>query len=267
MCCGKGICKAILFIFNFFFWLSGLAIAAIAIWVLVDPEMLKYIDLSDEIMDKGYVKLAIYIMIGVGAFVLMVGFFGCCGAIFESVWMLVIYATLLVIIFAAEIAFGVLALIFRSKIEGEIEDKGVDILKNRTRQDSFFTTLVHFTQVKLKCCGLKEQQKDFTIQTFPWSCCKLKPDSKLEDKDEFFNKVDPDEYKDEFVNLDNCYKQTNIDNIKDVWEEDCLQKLKDKAQENVVILAGVGIGIGAIQVAGFIIACFLCCTIKRSQKA
>lgn len=267
MCCGTGICKAILFIFNFFFWLSGIAIAAIAVWVLVDPEMLKYIDLSDEIMNQGYVKYAIYIMIGVGVFVLMVGFFGCCGAIFESVWMLSIYATLLVVIFAAEIAFGVLALLFKNQIEDKIEKDGVKILSTRTNTDSLFTSLVHYTQAKLECCGLKDRQKDFDQNSFPWSCCKLR--SNLTEKEDFQNLVVPGtEY---FENYDNCWgiKESNFNGINSeaVWKDNCLQKLKDKADKNLLILVGVGIGIGAIQIIGFIIACFLCCSIRRKAKS
>ncbi|CAD5112261.1 unnamed protein product [Dimorphilus gyrociliatus] len=261
MGCGTGLCKGILFTFNFLFWLSGLAIAAIAVWILVDPNMLNYIDLSNEILDKDYAKYALYVMIGVGVFVLAVGFCGCCGALTESVWMLVTYATFLVIIFAAELAFGVLAMIFRGEIDDKIKDKGSELITKKYNVDTAFTSLIHFAQVKLKCCGLKEGLADFpTGEEMPWSCCVFK--TAIEDKDNFQNAIKFSTYEDDMKDKDKC-KNKEDDYI---WKATCYEKLKTEVEDNIVILAGVGIGIAAIQIVGFIIACFLCCTLRRKAK-
>ena len=70
-----------------FLQLSGVAVLGVGIWILVDPDLQDYIDVI-HVTDEEYFKYAAYILIAFGAFVLVVGFCGCCGAIRNSKCML-----------------------------------------------------------------------------------------------------------------------------------------------------------------------------------
>ena len=58
--------------------LSGAAVLGIGIWTKIDPGQF-----DSFLGDTGY-SISAYILIGAGAVVMFVGFFGCCGAIKES---------------------------------------------------------------------------------------------------------------------------------------------------------------------------------------
>ncbi|XP_037552991.1 CD9 antigen-like, partial [Nematolebias whitei] len=83
---GGEICiKYLMFAFNLVFWLAGTAVFAIGMWLRFDP---KTKGLFEE-PDSPYVfYTGVYILIGAGALMMVVGFLGCCGAIQESPWML-----------------------------------------------------------------------------------------------------------------------------------------------------------------------------------
>ena len=62
------------------------------------------------------VVFGFYVLMGIGAFTLIVGACGCCGAYHESPCLLGTYFILLWLIFAAEIAGGVLIVLYREKV-------------------------------------------------------------------------------------------------------------------------------------------------------
>ncbi|KAH9373249.1 hypothetical protein HPB48_004994 [Haemaphysalis longicornis] len=57
-----------------------------------------------------------YALIGTGLLVLLIGFFGCCGAVKESKCLLGAYFAFLFVILACELAIGIFALIFQDKV-------------------------------------------------------------------------------------------------------------------------------------------------------
>lgn len=65
------------------FQLSGVAILGVGIWFLVDPNLQDYIDVIHT-SDEEYFRNAAYLLIAFGAFIFLVGFSGCCGAIRNS---------------------------------------------------------------------------------------------------------------------------------------------------------------------------------------
>merc|ERR1711963_965312 len=69
--------------------------------------------------DEDTLRTAAYILIGFGAFVFLVGFCGCCGAIRRSKCLLGFYIFFLIVVCAGELAAGVYVAIYR----GEAEDK------------------------------------------------------------------------------------------------------------------------------------------------
>ena len=54
----------------------------------VDPAVEKYLKVLNAIDDQNFIYMVSYVLICAGAFVLVVGFLGCCGALKECKWML-----------------------------------------------------------------------------------------------------------------------------------------------------------------------------------
>ena len=71
-----------------YFQLSGCALIAVGIWIIVDPSIVKILDFVIEVSQDSLIKYAAYVLIAIGGFVFIVGFLGCCGAIKESKCML-----------------------------------------------------------------------------------------------------------------------------------------------------------------------------------
>lgn len=70
--------------------LAGAAILAVGIWVAVDRvSLLGFLDhIEDAPPELAQLANIGYLLIGVGAFLTLVGFMGCCGAVKESKCML-----------------------------------------------------------------------------------------------------------------------------------------------------------------------------------
>ncbi|XP_077994679.1 tetraspanin-18-like [Glandiceps talaboti] len=244
--CGMKCIKALLFIFNFIFWLSGVALAGVGIWIVVDSE--SFI----AILDNPLIINAAYIMIGVGGFVLIVGFCGCCGAIKESRCLLGFYFTMLLLIFCAELAAGVLASIYGSDIEKYVEDAMNRTLVEDYGQTKLITDSWNDAQLIFECCGTYGYEDYLTTmwyadgqtQDFPSSCCKIisLTSGKLENEAECLNK-----------------------NPAYMNPEGCVAKFKTWVDDRIYILGGVGIGVAGLQLFGMIFAICLCRSIRSSS--
>ncbi|KAL1007756.1 hypothetical protein UPYG_G00091220 [Umbra pygmaea] len=79
---GKGcmtVTKYFLFLFNFIFFLFGAFIIGFGLWVLLDRQ--SFMAILQE--SSTALKISAYILIGVGALSMLMGFLGCLGAIYE----------------------------------------------------------------------------------------------------------------------------------------------------------------------------------------
>ncbi|XP_029948560.1 tetraspanin-2-like [Salarias fasciatus] len=110
--------KYLLFFFNFIFWLSGLLVLAVGLWLRFDPETVKLLT-GDEAPSTFFI--AVYILLGAGGLMMIVGFFGCFGAVQESQCLLASFFACLLIIFGAEITAGVFGFINKEKISEEVQ--------------------------------------------------------------------------------------------------------------------------------------------------
>ncbi|KPP74624.1 tetraspanin-2-like [Scleropages formosus] len=103
--------KYLLFIFNFIFWLVGSLVLAVGLWLRFDQKTVWL--LNDDAPDTFFI--GVYILIGAGGLMMLVGFFGCCGAVRESQCLLGLFFACLVVIFGAEVAAGVFGFLNKEK--------------------------------------------------------------------------------------------------------------------------------------------------------
>ncbi|XP_043943111.1 CD9 antigen [Protopterus annectens] len=106
--------KYLLFGFNFIFWLAGTAVLGIGLWLRFDSQTKSLFSNGDSSFYTG-----VYILIGAGALMMLVGFLGCCGAIQESTCMLGLFFMFLLIIFGVEIAAGIWGFANKEKVRSK----------------------------------------------------------------------------------------------------------------------------------------------------
>ncbi|ELT93393.1 hypothetical protein CAPTEDRAFT_20913 [Capitella teleta] len=254
--CGAKCAKFLLIIFNAIFWLSGACVLGVGLWLLLDDNASKVFDLAIEASGDNTLKTACYILIGIGAFVFLVGFLGCCGAIRESKCLLGLYIFALVIVFVVELAAGILAALYKDTITKELKEhleKAITQKPYYNDDDSYtgWGLTVNFVQAKFECCGMiKESAGDYVNYNgtgpFPYTCCKLKEDVNLDQAS-----------KAQVENVEN-WDECKAENENQFFKAPCYDQVLAWIEDNLIILIGVGIGIACLEIFGFIFAVCLC---------
>ncbi|XP_052799957.1 CD82 antigen-like [Mya arenaria] len=257
--CG-GCFKALLIFFNIIFWLSGAAILGVGVWMIVDKNINSYFDVLNVDTHDQYFKYAAYMLIAFGVFVFLVGFFGCCGAIRGSKCLLGLYIFCLVLVFAGEIAAGVISIIYKSEVEKKVDDTLKNSIKEKYSVSTTITEAWDVVQIQLDCCGGLSPE-DYTgskfaerntTQLIPPSCCVLTNKNEAEEKPRSAIAK----------NATACMEKEA-----DYYhEKGCKEGLIDWAKMHTAILIGVAMGIGAIQIFGLVIAICLCRQVDREEK-
>ncbi|ELU09793.1 hypothetical protein CAPTEDRAFT_169938 [Capitella teleta] len=233
--------KFLFFAFNALFWLLGCAMLGIGIWLQVAKGPYASVAPSFNFLSATALCMA------AGIIVLVVGFFGCCGAIMENQCMLFTYFMLVVVIFVMEIVAGILAFVYRAEIEKVVKAelyKGVNTKypADNSLDEEGLRTGWHAIQSHFQCCGVNNYTDWYGSHGWPnsnfvpVSCCKLR--------------------------IKNCGKTGNIG----TWNTGgCLEELKFWFQQNLYIVGVVGITVGVVQVLGLVAAMALFCCL-RSEK-
>uniref|UniRef100_A0A1A7XLF2 Tetraspanin n=1 Tax=Iconisemion striatum TaxID=60296 RepID=A0A1A7XLF2_9TELE len=160
--------KYMLFFLNFIFWLAGGVILGVALWLRHDNQTSSLLILQFEGQQApGTFYISVYILIAVGAIMMLVGFLGCYGAIQESQCLLGTFFFFLVILFACEVAAAIWGFMNRDTISKELINfydaayiKALDVSRSPSKDaavkvlDAFHTTL--------NCCGKGEDTALFT---------------------------------------------------------------------------------------------------------
>ncbi|XP_014847857.1 PREDICTED: tetraspanin-2-like [Poecilia mexicana] len=146
--------KYLLFAFNFIFWLSGLLVLAVGLWLRFDPNTVKLLT-GDGAPDTFFI--AVYILLGAGGLMMVVGFFGCFGAIRESQCLLASFFACLLIIFGAEITAGVFGFLNKEQIAEEIQKFYSDSIADNNVNGTAIALIYHKT---LNCCGGASMEKN-----------------------------------------------------------------------------------------------------------
>ncbi|XP_019712981.1 tetraspanin-2a [Hippocampus comes] len=140
--------KYLLIVFNFIFWLSGLLVLAVGLWLRFDPETVELLT-GNNAPDTFFI--AVYILLGAGSLMMLVGFFGCFGAVRESQCLLASFFACLLIIFAAEIAAGVFGFINKEQIVEEVQKFYSSSISDASNPNTTAIALIYHKT--LNCCG------------------------------------------------------------------------------------------------------------------
>jgi len=160
MGCGTKCAKYLLFLFNFLIFLSGCAITGIAIWARLDNSFRSHLQ---SVYDSGAVQnpsfnieqyyLFLYIIMGFGAFVMLTGFLGCCGAICESACLLGLYFGILLLLLIGELVVGIWFFVKRGDLKDRVSDFIQKDLVSKYNSVPEIQKSLDKMQTDLQCCG------------------------------------------------------------------------------------------------------------------
>ena len=176
--------KYALFLINVFFWLIGIIILGIGIYVMVEQREV-YSQLSDLTSNAAFVFLF------VGGLIFITTFTGCIGALRENSCLLCLYAVIIGIMLLLEIACGVISVLYRENVQENVESKLKDAIvyyRDPAKQD--LQLMIDTTQMELRCCGVNSYE-DWQANIYfncsspgveacavPFSCCKDDPNNR-----------------------------------------------------------------------------------------
>uniref|UniRef100_F6S9P8 Tetraspanin n=1 Tax=Monodelphis domestica TaxID=13616 RepID=F6S9P8_MONDO len=159
--------KYLLFGFNFVFWLAGIAVFVIGLWLRFHTQMKSIFNQEDNNNSSFYT--GVYIVIGAGALMMLVGFLGCCGAMQESQCMVGLFFAFLLVIFAIEIAAAIWGYSHKEEVIHEVQAFYKEIYRKMKDKESPYKdkdTLKAIHQA-IDCCGLTGAPEQFIMDICP----------------------------------------------------------------------------------------------------
>jgi len=240
--------KYVIFGFNVIFWLLGLGILAIGVWAWTEKDTFNNLSrLTNIALDPAFV------LIVTGMITFTIGFTGCVGALRENTCLLACYAIFLAILLLLEMTAGILGFIFKDWIKSQATN-GFQAFIVHYRDDPDQQNLIDWIQEKwLECCGI-EGPNDWDRNVYfncsseavgsreacgvPFSCCKLKPQEIIKNKQCGYDVRKPD------------YQGLSAV----IQERGCLVAGELWLTGNLIVVAAVAVAVAFMQILGICFA-------------
>ncbi|XP_065729961.1 tetraspanin-17 [Phocoena phocoena] len=250
-CCGK----YFLFGFNIVFWVLGALFLAIGLWAWGEKGVLSNIS---ALTDLGGLD-PVWLFVVVGGIMSVLGFAGCIGALRENTFLLKFFSVFLGLIFFLELATGILAFVFKDWIRDQL-NLFINNNVKAYRDDIDLQNLIDFAQEYWSCCGARGPN-DWNLNIYfnctdvnpsrercgvPFSCCVRDP---VED----------------VLNTQCGYDvrlKLELEQQGFIHTKGCVGQFEKWLQDNLIIVAGIFVGIALLQIFGICLAQNLVSDIK-----
>ncbi|CAH1781204.1 unnamed protein product [Owenia fusiformis] len=225
--------KILLMVFNFIFWITGIAVLAIGIWMKVD--LFRFLELANL-----YNIAVPWVLIGVGCLIIIVGTLGCLCTVKGKAFLLYLFAAFLMLVFIVELSAGIALFVFQGQLQKGFSD-GLTSAVNSYQDQTTKHKAMDDLQKGLQCCGVDTYLDWYTspwsnkTNSVPRTCCK-KPDSA------------------------NCVTTpfpggTTNETIADtIYTEGCSKKVVTFMKKNIGAIGGAAIGFAFLQCFGSLAA-------------
>ncbi|NXL14863.1 TSN1 protein, partial [Setophaga kirtlandii] len=249
--------KVMMILFNLAIFLSGGTLLGVGIWVKVDGESFLKIfgTLSSSILQV--VNVA-YLLIVIGAILLVIGFLGCYGAQKESKCLLMMFFSVVLIIFIAEVAAAVVALVFTGLAETLLTGLVTPLLKEKYGADEAFTQIWNVTMTEIHCCGLNNYT-DFnnsyfyeTHHSYPRQCCNMQEPCNSTVAAEMAVQVRV------WGITTSCHPHPC-----GCLVQGCFKQILEEIRTNAGVAGGVAAGIAALEIAAMAVSMYLYCRLDE----
>lgn len=245
-CCSVHFLKYVLFIFNFIFYLAGLAIIGIGLWTLFFKS--SYVSL---LATKTF-EATTYILIGAGILVLFVGILGCVGVLKENRCCLLLFTFLLLLIFLVEAVAGILAYIYSEQIGNELKRNLNQTIAQHYSEDDVISSAIQKLHIEHQCCG--------AVNFMDWR------------KSKWYEKINTEKLvgerggKNLFVPDFCCRTPSEFcgerDHPSNIHYDGCIESLRDEIREHQIIVGAIALGISTVQIFGMVLSCCLYVKLK-----
>ncbi|KAK6190326.1 hypothetical protein SNE40_002221 [Patella caerulea] len=220
-------CVRIIFmILNVLLLLMGIAMIAVGCYVQLSKGNVLILLPEYEFIN------VVAVMVASGIIVLVVSIIGFCGACMMSQCMLIIYFTMVLVVFALQISVGIIAYIYRDEVNRSLEDQLLVGLKNRKVQQSW-----DLIQKNFKCCGVTgpedwSKHGEYNNNNVPDSCCQ--------------------------------YSGCGIGGV-NAYKAGCLNQAKMFISDNFLALGATGIALGLLQLFLMAISLAMICCLRKGK--
>ncbi|CAF3074538.1 unnamed protein product [Rotaria socialis] len=285
MSCGMKTVRLIMVLFNVVFFLIGVALLALGIYVMVDPKFQKLKEFLPLSTDPGIAKGLSYLeVIGIaiivlGSVLLVVGFLGCCGAMKQVKLFLICYGLIVALIIIVEVAITIYFVVFQANFKIQFVPKLQQSIKNTYEgplaliyeempKPSPISLAWDFIMYNFQCCGV-EGKLDFYgatnwNRTNPWWSPLLPPTMK-----EFVYPLTccpmgslKQNWND--LPLDRLQQAANCAlNGINIYETGCYNKLVDLLNSTRTWVIAAAVVVLVIELLTFIFTMALCCRERK----
>ncbi|CAL8261220.1 unnamed protein product [Merluccius merluccius] len=244
--------KYFLFLFNLLFFVFGGLIMGFGLWVLLDSQ--SFIAVLQE--SSNTLNVASYILIGVGALSMAMGFFGCIGAIYEVRCLLGLYFTCLLLILIAQVTAGVLVYFQRDLLKSEMSSIINNMLVNYTGQNRTTEHTWDYVQRTMKCCGwtgpgnwtenlvIKSVKKNSSQTLYSCSCR---------------NDSLPG------ISIEGTGLCQSLSADVPVYTTGCMHNVEAWLRENCGVILGICVGVAVVELLGMILSMCLCKSVVQED--
>ncbi|XP_023680718.1 leukocyte antigen CD37 [Paramormyrops kingsleyae] len=232
--------KYLLFLFNLIFFFIGIFLASAGFWIIFGKT--SFLSYGPTLMS--IFPFACLLLIG-GIGSMLLGFFGCLGALKEVKCMLGTYFIALAILLAIEIVAGVLFFTQRTTIEHEMGGKMVELMKSSKQNTSHledFMTAFNSIQRENKCCGWDTPNN--WIDT-PCSC--------YNSTGLLFNSSEQHNFSMECI----CPAANGTSPSCRIYQEGCKEVINRWLSENTPFILAMLLAVAAVQLSGMTLSTFL----------
>ncbi|CAM9792426.1 unnamed protein product [Lampetra fluviatilis] len=227
--------RVMMFIFNFIVFLGGGLLLGAGVWIKVDGSSFTRIlgpDLAVHFVNVGYFCIA------AGGLLILLGFLGCAAAWKESKCMLMTFFIIVLIIFIAEVAAGISALLYGSLVASLLQGQAVKSIKEDYGQPGakqVITDTWNAIMQQFQCCGFTNYT-DFDgskfspgYNSYPTQCC----------------------------------PSYNLTSSPTAASTGCYDQLKYLFETNAYIIGGIAAGTCGLELAAMIVSLILYCQVDK----
>ncbi|KAG1714756.1 Tetraspanin-7 [Nymphon striatum] len=225
--------------------ITGIGILAVGIWMKMS--LYKYMELSHD-----YNDIAVYVLIGTGAAMIVCGSMACCCTIKGQSFMLYLFSVFLLMIFLLMLTAGISGYVYRSHLEdGFRVGLNSTMLKYRSLDKTENDKAMDSLQSNLGCCGIKNYKDWFNVpwtsgskklvpNSVPFSCCHHQNDK--------------------------ChYNDLKLNETESIYTAGCYDKVVGFVGSNLSIIGGGILAVAFFQLIGVLLSYCLARNINKGK--
>ncbi|VDK67459.1 unnamed protein product [Onchocerca ochengi] len=163
--CGNRTVKFIFFTSNLLICLFGALIFGFSLWANLDKNFALKLEQVRAIHEEEFdilikYQTSLWILVAIGAFLFLVGFLGCCGAMCESNILLALFFVIVLILTVVEAS----AVIFAITNKDQFKNSLYKLLSEASKADDKYLKDLKPIQDLLNCCGATEETKSRYVE-------------------------------------------------------------------------------------------------------